>query len=71
MTTTTVGSTIIAQTALGKIATTTLAVVGMTTLPIFTVYITSLIQRFNQADKLSVATTAQNTDSAVSTQKSA
>lgn len=45
---TTVGSTIIAQTALGKIATTILAVVGMTTLPIFTVYITSLVQSFNQ-----------------------
>lgn len=48
MTFTTVGSTIIAKTALGKIATTTLAVVGMTTLPIFTVYITSLVQSFNQ-----------------------
>jgi len=30
----------------------------MTTLPIFTVYITSLVQRFNQTDTLSVATTA-------------
>lgn len=50
MSVTTVGSTIIAQTAPGKIATTILAVVGMTTLPIFTVYITSLIQRMNQSD---------------------
>ncbi|AQS51674.1 hypothetical protein PAEH1_09080 [Paenalcaligenes hominis] len=58
MTITTVGSTIIAQTAVGKLATTTLAVVGMTTLPIFTVYITSLVQRFNQTDTLSVAPSA-------------
>lgn len=53
MSVTTVGSTIIAQTAPGKIATTILAVVGMTTLPIFTVYITSVIQRISQSDSSS------------------
>lgn len=48
MTITTVGSTIIPLTAVGKVSTTILAVVGMTTLPIFTAYITSLIQRVIQ-----------------------
>ncbi|MGO3889774.1 MAG: ion channel [Paenalcaligenes sp.] len=48
---TTVGSDIIAQTPIGKVSATTLAVIGMTTFPIFTVYITSVIQRLNQADE--------------------
>lgn len=48
MTVTTVGSEIIASTAVGKVSTALLAVTGMTTLPIFTVYITSIIQRWSQ-----------------------
>lgn len=48
MTVTTVGSNIIAITAVGKVSTAALAVIGMTTLPIFTVYITSIMQRWSQ-----------------------
>ncbi len=47
MTVTTVGSNIIPVTAAGKIATTGLAIVGMTTFPIFTVYITSIVHSAN------------------------
>ncbi|NYT66191.1 two pore domain potassium channel family protein [Alcaligenaceae bacterium] len=49
MTVTTVGSNIIAVTAVGKVSTAVLAVIGMTTLPIFTVYITSIMQRWSQS----------------------
>lgn len=48
MTVTTVGSTIEPVTALGKFCTTLVAMVGMTTFPIFTVYISSLIQNLNK-----------------------
>ena len=47
MTVTTVGSNIIPITAAGKVATTGLAIVGMTTFPIFTVYITSIVHSAN------------------------
>ncbi|WP_302409262.1 potassium channel family protein [Comamonas kerstersii] len=49
MTVTTVGSNIVPVTVLGKVATAVLATVGMTVFPIFTVYITSLVQRMNQS----------------------
>lgn len=50
LTVTTVGSNIIAVTPIGKIATATLAMIGMTTFPIFTVYITTLVQKVNQRE---------------------
>lgn len=49
MTVTTVGSNIVPVTALGKVSTGLLAASGMTVFPIFTVYITSLVQRMNQS----------------------
>lgn len=48
LTVTTVGSNIVPVTALGKMSTALLATIGMTVFPIFTVYITSLVQRMNQ-----------------------
>lgn len=51
MTVTTVGSNIVPVTAIGKVATAVLATVGMTVFPIFTVYITSLVQRMNQRSR--------------------
>lgn len=51
MTVTTVGSNIIPATTIGKICTATLAVVGMTTFPIFTAYITSVIHNLNDRQK--------------------
>ena len=48
MTVTTVGSNIVPVTALGKVSTALLATCGMTVFPIFTVYITSVVQRMNQ-----------------------
>lgn len=48
MTVTTVGSNIVPVTTLGKVSTGLLAASGMTVFPIFTVYITSLVQRINQ-----------------------
>ena len=49
MTVTTVGSNIVPVTVLGKVSTALLATAGMTVFPIFTVYITSLVQRMNQS----------------------
>ena len=46
---TTVGSNIYAVTATGKILSVVLAALGM--FPIFTVYVTSLLQKFNAQDK--------------------
>ncbi|WP_254046965.1 potassium channel family protein [Pusillimonas sp. T2] len=51
MTVTTVGSNIIPVTTIGKICTAVLAVVGMTTFPIFTAYITALVHNFNEREK--------------------
>lgn len=51
LTVTTVGSNIIAVTPMGKIATALLAMIGMTTFPIFTVYMTTLVQQLTQAGK--------------------
>ncbi|MGE4337121.1 MAG: ion channel [Pigmentiphaga sp.] len=48
MTVTTLGSSILPVTTIGKASATTLAVVGMTTFPIFTVYVTSLVQGFSK-----------------------
>lgn len=48
LTVTTLGSNIVPVTVLGKISTVFLAVIGLTVFPIFTVYITSLVQRMNQ-----------------------
>ena len=48
---TTVGSNIYAVTATGKILSVVLAALGMTMFPIFTVYVTSLLQKFNAQDK--------------------
>lgn len=49
MTVTTLGSNILPVTTMGKVSTTFLATCGMTVLPIFTAYITSLIQRVNHS----------------------
>ena len=49
MTVTSVGSSIVPETTLGKVCTALLATCGMTIFPIFTVYITSLVQRMNQS----------------------
>jgi len=51
LTVTTVGSNIIAVTTMGKVCTALLAVIGMTTFPIFTVYITTLVHRLNANEK--------------------
>jgi voltage-gated potassium channel len=51
MTVTTVGSNIIPVTDVGKICTAVLAVVGMTTFPIFTAYITALVHGINDKHK--------------------
>lgn len=51
MTVTTVGSNIIPITTEGKIATGTLATTGLTIFPIFTVYITTLVQDFSARHK--------------------
>ncbi|MCR4160654.1 potassium channel family protein [Kerstersia gyiorum] len=51
MTVTTVGSNIIPATTIGKICTASLAVVGMTTFPIFTAYITTVIHNLNDRQK--------------------
>lgn len=51
MTVTTVGSNIIPVTTIGKICTAALAVVGMTIFPIFTVYITSIVQNLTTREK--------------------
>ncbi|MEQ4617253.1 MAG: potassium channel family protein [Corticimicrobacter sp.] len=48
LTVTTLGSNIVPVTTTGKIATAVLAVIGMTTFPIFTVYITTLVQNLNR-----------------------
>lgn len=51
MTVTTVRSNIIPVTTIGKICTAVLAVVGMTTFPIFTAYITALVHNLNDYEK--------------------
>ena len=48
---TTVGSNIIAQTVTGRVLSVLLAALGMMMFPIFTVYVTSLLQKFNAQDK--------------------
>lgn len=48
---TTVGSNIIAQTVTGRVLSVLLAALGMMMFPIFTVYITNLIQRSNKRRK--------------------
>lgn len=52
MTVTTVGSNIIAVTPIGRVSATILACTGMITLPIFTAYISSVVQRFSHRVKL-------------------
>lgn len=51
MTVTTLGSNIIAVTVVGKVVTTILAAVGMMIFPVFTVYVTSVVQRMNHPKK--------------------
>lgn len=51
MTVTTLGSNIIPITGVGKISTAILAVTGITIFPIFTVYITTMVQNWNNKDK--------------------
>ncbi len=51
MTATTLGSNIIPVTTAGKISTAILAIAGITIFPIFTVYITSLVQNLNNKHK--------------------
>ena len=48
---TTVGSNIIAVTVTGRVLSVLLAALGMMMFPIFTVYVTSLLQKFNAQDK--------------------
>ena len=48
---TTVGSNIIAMTTTGRVLSVLLAALGMMMFPIFTVYITNLIQQSNQKKK--------------------
>ena len=48
---TTVGSNIIAQTVTGRVLSVLLAALGMMMFPIFTVYITNLIQQSNKRKK--------------------
>ena len=48
---TTVGSSIIAMTTTGRVLSVLLAALGMMMFPIFTVYITNLIQQSNQKKK--------------------
>ena len=45
---TTVGSNIIAQTVTGRVLSVLLAALGMMMFPIFTVYVTSLVERRNK-----------------------
>lgn len=51
MTVTTLGSNIVPITNVGKIATTVLAATGMTAFPIFTVYLTSLLNTWIKSEK--------------------
>lgn len=51
MTVTTLGSNIIPVTGVGKVSTAILAVTGITIFPIFTVYITTMVQNWNNKDK--------------------
>lgn len=51
MTATTLGSNIIPVTTAGKVSTSILAITGITIFPIFTVYITSLVQNLNNKHK--------------------
>lgn len=51
LTVTTVGSNIIAVTTMGKITTALLAMIGMTTFPIFTVYVTTLVQKLARTNE--------------------
>lgn len=51
MTVTTLGSNIIPVTGVGKVSTAILAITGITIFPIFTVYITTMIQNWNSKDK--------------------
>ena len=51
MTVTTLGSNIIPVTGVGKVSTAILAITGITIFPIFTVYITTMIQNWNTKDK--------------------
>lgn len=51
MTVTTLGSNIIPVTDIGKISTATVAITGITIFPIFTVYITNLIQDWKAKEK--------------------
>ncbi|GAA5096357.1 potassium channel family protein [Wohlfahrtiimonas larvae] len=53
MTATTLGSNIIPITTAGKISTVILAITGITIFPIFTVYITSLVQNLNHQRNIS------------------
>lgn len=48
LTVTTLGSNIIPVTVMGKISTVILAMTGITVFPVFTVYITSMVQSFHQ-----------------------
>ena len=61
---TTVGADIFAVTAVGKILTVLLPTLGMMMFPIFTVYITNLIQQSNQKKKQYYAEEEEKTASA-------
>lgn len=52
MTVTTIGSNIYAVTTIGKVLSVVLAALGMMMFPIFTVYITSVVQKTNKKIKV-------------------
>ena len=61
---TTLGSPIYPVTAVGKVLSVGLGIMGMTTLPLFTVYVTSTVQRFNKRHNMGLfnAPTSDKTD---------
>lgn len=62
MNVTTVGSNIYAQTGVGKILSILLAALGMMMFPIFTVYITNIVQMTNKKQKSSKKRTSGKID---------
>ena len=66
---TTVGSNIYAVTSIGKILSVILAALGMMMFPIFTVYITSIVQEANKKKNAFYHRNNENTDTENETKK--
>lgn len=62
MTVTTLGSNIIPITTAGKICTAILAITGITIFPIFTVYITTMVQAWNHKMQFNITTSSKSHD---------